>query len=94
MSVPTAEWERLGDRFYRKIPLYQDVFDQDLELENYIVVGAPLSGAVGEICQVSNANRLTNEGQQSIVMIRNCKLYEHLPLGKLESASTVVQENS
>ncbi|KAF2238995.1 vacuolar protein sorting-associated protein 16 [Viridothelium virens] len=46
MSVPTSEWERVGDRFYRKIPLYQAVFDQDLELENYIVVGAPLSGAV------------------------------------------------
>ncbi|KAL9096876.1 MAG: hypothetical protein Q9165_000840 [Trypethelium subeluteriae] len=36
MSVPTSEWERVGDRFYRKIPLYQAVFDQDLELENYI----------------------------------------------------------
>ena len=49
MSAPTAEWERVGDRFYRKIPLYQAVFDQDLELENYLVVGAPFSGAVGEI---------------------------------------------
>ncbi|KAI9667430.1 MAG: hypothetical protein M1821_000245 [Bathelium mastoideum] len=46
MSVPFAEWQRLGDRFYRKIPLYQDIFDQDLELENYFVTGAPLSGAV------------------------------------------------
>lgn len=52
MSAPTAEWERLGDRFYRKIPLYQDVFDQDLELENYVVVGAPFSGAVGEMFKI------------------------------------------
>lgn len=44
---PTADWERVGDRFYRKLQLYTDVFDQDLELENYVVVGAPYSGAVG-----------------------------------------------
>ncbi|TKA58749.1 hypothetical protein B0A49_08037 [Cryomyces minteri] len=46
MSKPTADWERVGDRFYRKIQLYTAVFDQDLELENYVVVGAPYSGAV------------------------------------------------
>lgn len=46
MSKPTADWERVGDRFYRKIQLYTSVFDQDLELENYVVAGAPLSGAV------------------------------------------------
>lgn len=47
MSKPTANWEKVGDKFYRKIQLYQAVFDQDLELENYHVVGAPYSGAVG-----------------------------------------------
>ncbi|KAF2087830.1 vacuolar protein-like protein sorting vps16 [Saccharata proteae CBS 121410] len=46
MPKPTADWERVGDRFYRKVQLYTDVFDQDLELENYLVVGAPYSGAV------------------------------------------------
>lgn len=46
MSKPTADWERVGDRFYRKVQLYTSVFDQDLELENYVVAGAPLSGAV------------------------------------------------
>jgi hypothetical protein len=49
MSKPTANWEKLGDKFYRKIQLYTAVFDQDLELENYHVVGAPYSGAVGTI---------------------------------------------
>ena len=39
--------EKVGDKFYRKVQLYQAVFDQDLELENYNVVGAPYSGAVG-----------------------------------------------
>lgn len=47
MSKPTANWEKVGDKFYRKIQLYTAVFDQDLELENYNVAGAPYSGAVG-----------------------------------------------
>ena len=47
MSKPTADWERVGDRFYRKTQLYTSVFDPDLELENYVVTGAPYSGAVG-----------------------------------------------
>ncbi|KAK5167664.1 Vacuolar protein sorting-associated protein 16 [Saxophila tyrrhenica] len=46
MSKATADWKRVGDRFYRSIRLYTDVFAPDLELENYIVVGAPYSGAV------------------------------------------------
>jgi vacuolar protein sorting-associated protein 16 len=49
MSKPTANWEKVGDRFYRKVQLYTAVFDQDLELENYVVVGAPYSGAVGRL---------------------------------------------
>ena len=48
MAKATAGWERIGDRFYRKIELYRDVFDPDLELENYTVSGAPYSGAVGK----------------------------------------------
>jgi hypothetical protein len=47
MSKPTANWEKVGDRFYRKVQLYTDVFDPDLELENYLIAGAPYSGAVG-----------------------------------------------
>jgi vacuolar protein sorting-associated protein 16 len=48
MSSPTTDWERVGDRYYRKIKLYDAVFDPDLELENYIVVGAPYGGAIGK----------------------------------------------
>lgn len=48
MSKPTADWERVGDRFYRKIQVYTDVFDIDLELEHYDVSGAPFGGALGE----------------------------------------------
>lgn len=47
MSNPTAGWERVGDRFYRKTKLYDAIFDQDLELENYVIAGAPCAGAIG-----------------------------------------------
>jgi hypothetical protein len=47
MAKPTANWEKVGDKFYRKIQLYTATFDQDLELENYVVTGAPYAGAIG-----------------------------------------------
>lgn len=45
---PLADWEKVGDQFYRKARLYDAVFDEDLELENFIVAGAPYSGAIGK----------------------------------------------
>ena len=47
MSNPTADWEKVSDRYYRKIKLYDAIFDQDLELENYIIASAPYAGAIG-----------------------------------------------
>lgn len=47
MSNPREGWQQVGDRYYRKTRLYTSVFDEDLELENYVVTGAPYSGAVG-----------------------------------------------
>ncbi|KAI0816380.1 vacuolar protein sorting-associated protein [Xylaria sp. FL0064] len=47
---PTAGWEKVGAVFYRKTQLYTAVFDQDLDLDNYIVAGAPYGGAVA-ICR-------------------------------------------
>jgi hypothetical protein len=46
---PTAGWEQVGERFYRKIPLYTAIFDQELDLDNYLVAGAPYGGAIGEL---------------------------------------------
>ena len=43
-----AGWEKVGDQFYRKVPLYESILDQDLELENYLVTGAPYGGALGK----------------------------------------------
>jgi len=49
MANPTADWEKVGDKFYRKTQLYTAVFDQDLELENYIVTGCSYGGAIGTL---------------------------------------------
>ena len=56
MSKATADWEKVGDKFYRKTQLYTSVFDPYLELENYIVSGAPYSGAVGRHDHRSNTS--------------------------------------
>jgi Vps16, N-terminal region len=53
MANPTADWEKVGDKFYRKIQLYTAVFDQDLELENYLVTGCSYGGAIGMLCTLS-----------------------------------------
>ena len=49
MSNPRAGWERVGDRYYRKVKLYDAIFNQELELENYIIAGAPYGGAIGRL---------------------------------------------
>ncbi|EEP80188.1 conserved hypothetical protein [Uncinocarpus reesii 1704] len=43
---PRADWEKVGDQLYQKVRIYDAVFDEDLELENYIAVGAPYGGAI------------------------------------------------
>lgn len=45
---PRSGWEKIDNQFYQKIQLYESVFDQDLELENYLVAGAPYGGALGK----------------------------------------------
>ena len=49
-SNPTLGWERCGDSYYRKSKIYDAIFDQELELENYIVAAAPYGGAIGIKC--------------------------------------------
>jgi hypothetical protein len=48
VAHPTAGWEQVGERFYRKTQLYSKIFDQSLDLDNYIVAGAPYGGAIGK----------------------------------------------
>lgn len=45
---PRADWESVGDKWFRKTQLYTAVFDQDLDLDDYVVTGAPYAGALGE----------------------------------------------
>jgi hypothetical protein len=55
MTSPTVDWERVGDRYYRKVKLYDCEFDQDLELENYVIAGAPYGGAIGKYMEMRGA---------------------------------------
>lgn len=43
----SAEWKNVGDNWYRTTQQYTEVFDQDLDLDNYVVAGAPFAGALG-----------------------------------------------
>ncbi|KAH7308157.1 Vps16, N-terminal region-domain-containing protein [Stachybotrys elegans] len=43
---PRAEWEQVGGNWFRKTQLYTAVFDQDLDLDNYIIAAAPYGGAL------------------------------------------------
>lgn len=43
---PRADWESVGDKWFRKTQLYTEVFDQDLDLDNYVLTGAPFAGAL------------------------------------------------
>ena len=56
-SHPTAGWETVGGKLFRKSQLYTAVFDQDLELDNYIVAGAPYGGALGAFAAPSVLRR-------------------------------------
>ena len=47
MSGPTADWEKVGDSFYRKIKFYEAILDPELELEYHVIAGAVYGGALG-----------------------------------------------
>jgi vacuolar protein sorting-associated protein 16 len=44
---PRAEWECVDDRWFRKTQLYTEIFDKALDLDDYVVTGAPYAGALG-----------------------------------------------
>ncbi|KAG7141937.1 Vacuolar protein sorting-associated protein 16 like [Verticillium longisporum] len=46
IAHPSVGWESVGDKWFRKTQLYTEVFDQDLDLDNHIVAGAPNGGAL------------------------------------------------
>ena len=69
MSNPRQAWERVGDKYYQKVQLYSEVFDPDLELENYIISGAPYSGALGSLGFLRNFSAITNVGCLSLIHI-------------------------
>lgn len=66
VAHPTAGWEKVGDRYYRKTQLYTAVFDQDLDLDNYIVTGAPYGGAVAIYRDETKTYRASKSSKPSI----------------------------
>ena len=58
-SNPVAGWDKVGNQFYRKVQLYDAIFDEDLELENYIVAGAPYGGALGGLTNLLTLRRMS-----------------------------------
>ncbi|KAF3384668.1 putative vacuolar protein sorting-associated protein 16 [Penicillium rolfsii] len=70
---PLANWEKVGDSFYRKIPVYDAVFDEDVELENYIVAGAPYGGAIALYRDESKPFQLRDsQSSRSSIDIYSC----------------------
>ncbi|KAJ5690020.1 hypothetical protein N7462_004412 [Penicillium macrosclerotiorum] len=72
-SNPLANWEKVGDSFYRKIPVYDAIFDEDVELENYIVAGAPYGGAIALYRDESKPFRLRHgQASRSSIDVYSC----------------------
>lgn len=88
MSSPTANWDKVGDLFYRKVQLYDAVFDEELGLENYIVAGAPYGGAIGDLSRQSVKSDLMTS-QLSIEMRQSYILSAELRRPNPASISTV-----
>lgn len=45
-AAPTADWEILGENYYRKVLLYAAVFPPEVDLNLYHLTAAPFSGAL------------------------------------------------
>ncbi|KAJ6102811.1 Vps16 N-terminal [Penicillium sp. IBT 16267x] len=72
-SNPLANWEKVGDSFYRKIPVYDAIFDEEVELENYIVTGAPYGGAIALYRDESKAISLRDtQASRSSIDVYSC----------------------
>ncbi|KAJ5653810.1 Vps16N-terminal [Penicillium lividum] len=72
-SNPLANWEKVGDSFYRKIPIYDAIFDEEVELENYIVAGAPYGGAIALYRDESKPIRLRDsQASRSCIDVYSC----------------------
>ncbi|OAL68485.1 vacuolar protein sorting vps16 [Trichophyton rubrum] len=67
---PLADWERVGDQFYRKSRIYDAVFDEDVELENYIA----LSIGTKEGC---NDTEMLKHRSQALTSIHTQDNWDH-----------------
>ncbi|KAK5103934.1 Vacuolar protein sorting-associated protein 16 [Lithohypha guttulata] len=70
---PRAGWEKIGTEFYRKISLYTSIFDPDLDLSEYVVSGAPFSGALALYRDTTKITRYrSNVANKSSIDVYSC----------------------
>lgn len=101
-SNPTAEWEQLGSKFYRKIQLYTAVFDEDLELENYVVAGCICGGAIGMylhsrclfVYSILPVKSSCSQERLDICTLANCSLALYRDENKLQTFKSVESSKS
>ena len=93
-SNPLSYWERVGDSFYRKVPVYDAIFDEDVELENYIVAGAPYGGAIGmRPVYMDAVTTILTQLQLCIMMRANCIDFKVLRQPNRVLTFTLVRES-
>ncbi|KAI5294151.1 hypothetical protein KEM52_004609 [Ascosphaera acerosa] len=72
-SNPVADWQKVGSEFYRKVRLYDNLFGEDLELENFHVVGAPFAGALAIYRDESKIQRYkSSQSTRPVISLYSC----------------------
>ncbi|KAK7206509.1 Vps16, N-terminal region-domain-containing protein [Myxozyma melibiosi] len=82
---PTTGWERLQDVFYRKRAEYSMMWIDDVDLSEFIVVGAPYGGAIALVRDTSRPMAYRGpEGRQKMILIysNSGQLISNIPWDK------------
>uniref|UniRef100_A0A671T924 Vacuolar protein sorting-associated protein 16 homolog n=1 Tax=Sinocyclocheilus anshuiensis TaxID=1608454 RepID=A0A671T924_9TELE len=61
MAFVTANWNPLGDAFYRKIELYEMGWNLKDGLRDCLVAAAPYGGPIGEFCFITLLRKIVSE---------------------------------
>lgn len=51
MSLQTANWNYLGNQFYKKFEICQMLWNGIINLEDYVIAAAPYGGPIGR-CRI------------------------------------------
>ena len=77
LANPRLGWEKIGPEYYRRFPLYTSIFDPDLDLSSYHIIGAPFSGSLALYRDTSKVTRyrtsaLNAAGTKGTIDIYSC----------------------